>query len=255
MRQYLGRMVIVLTLVTPLLVVMTYQWAPSRSQRPSDELVTVAMASAQTRAAYAQESPGVAASRPQALPPVVSRLAGSDAVRPVAWYRVAAAEHRINPYLLEALHQIESSAATDGCWPNLDGSGAVGPFQFKRPTFDQYGVDGNGDGVPLCDIGAFEFGRLIGGGAGVGALTPRESTVGVNATPNDSRVFQGIATLLPYEGDTIGLQGIAGIAFEFMPGIGGGIEYRYQGYTAATPIAGDAGDNQTIMMRLDLGLN
>ena len=36
---------------------------------------------------------------------------------------------------------------TDGCLPNADGSGAVGPFQFKRATLGQYGVDGNGDGV------------------------------------------------------------------------------------------------------------
>ncbi|MCC7367367.1 MAG: lytic murein transglycosylase [Chloroflexi bacterium] len=153
MRRYFGRMVIVLTLVTPLLMVMTYQWAPRRGQREADELVTIALASAQTRTAYAQDGVGVVYARQQPLPPTVSQLAGVDGVRPVAWYRVAAAEHRIDPYLLEALHQIESSAATDGCWPNLDGSGAVGPFQFKRPTFDEVGVDGNGDGI--ADICGF----------------------------------------------------------------------------------------------------
>jgi len=40
-----------------------------------------------------------------------------------------------------------------------------------------------------------------------------------------------------------------------MPGVGAGLEYRYQGFSAATPVARDASDNQTIMMRLDLGLN
>ena len=52
-----------------------------------------------------------------------------------------------------------------------------------------------------------------------------------------------------------GMQGVAGIAYQLMPGVGAGLEYRYQGFTATTPVARDAGDNQTIMMRLDLGLN
>ena len=51
MRRYLGRMVIVLTLVTPLLVVMTCQRAPRRGQRDADELVTVALASAHSQTA------------------------------------------------------------------------------------------------------------------------------------------------------------------------------------------------------------
>ena len=48
--------------------------------------------------------------------------------------------------LLRALHEVESNAAPDGCVANLEGSGALGPFQFKRATFRQYGVDGNHDG-------------------------------------------------------------------------------------------------------------
>lgn len=161
MRRYLGRMVIVLTLVTPLLVVMTYQWAPRRGQRDADELVTIALASAQSqeagqaaRAVGVQPSGGRAPAAGQLdtqRAVVGARPAGKpgapDVTRPMAWYRTAAAEQRLSPYLLEALHQIESSAATDGCLPNADGSGAVGPFQFKRSTFGQYGVDGNGDGV------------------------------------------------------------------------------------------------------------
>ena len=35
----------------------------------------------------------------------------------------------------------------------MEGSGALGPFQFKRATFRQYGVDGNHDGER--DICAF----------------------------------------------------------------------------------------------------
>jgi hypothetical protein len=95
--------------------------------------------------------------------------------------------------------------------------------------------------------------RIAGESIGWG-LTPYVG-MSVSATPNESRIFQGIASLLPYEGETIGVQGVAGIAFEFLPGFAAGIEYSYQGYTATAPVAGDAGDNQTIMMRLDLGLN
>jgi opacity protein-like surface antigen len=51
------------------------------------------------------------------------------------------------------------------------------------------------------------------------------------------------------------MQGVAGIAYELMPGVGAGLEYRYQGFNASTPVARGAADNQTIMMRLDLGLN
>lgn len=94
--------------------------------------------------------------------------------------------------------------------------------------------------------------RLTVGEVGWG-LTPYFG-VGVS-NGNSNGVFQGIASLLPYESDAMGMQGVAGIAYQLMPGVGAGLEYRYQGYTASTPVARDAGDNQTIMMRLDLGLN
>lgn len=83
-------------------------------------------------------------------------------------------------------------------------------------------------------------------------LTPY---VGVNVTAelDEGRVFQGTTTLLPYQGDSLALQGVAGIAYELMPGVGAGLEYRYQGYAAATPVAADASSNQTIMMRSGSG--
>lgn len=84
-------------------------------------------------------------------------------------------------------------------------------------------------------------------------LTPYVG-VGVSQS-NSQRVFQGIPSLLPFETEGLGMQGVAGIAYQLMPGVGAGLEYRYQGYTATSPIARDAADNQTIMMRLDLGLN
>ncbi len=79
--------------------------------------------------------------------------------------------------------------------------------------------------------------------------------MGVSASSASSRIFQGMPSLLPFEGEGIGMQWVAGIAYQLMPGVGAGLEYRYQGFTASTPVARDASDNQTIMMRLDLGLN
>jgi hypothetical protein len=153
-------MVVVLTLLMPLLIVLTYQMTPRREQRQLEQVTTVPVASAETLSVATQSAttrlPGhdvlngsvVSA----ALAPVIL-LDRQGQARPTAWYRVAGAEQGVSPYLLEALHQIESSAAPDGCWPNVDGSGAVGPFQFKQATFDSHGVDGNGDGV--IDICAF----------------------------------------------------------------------------------------------------
>lgn len=164
MRSYLARMVIVLTLVTPLLVVLTYQWSPRREQVPADLTVQVALVSSIPAAGL--DHPG--SLRPVALADVTGEASSGSAAggltsltalavhgqfdriepaRPLAWYRVAADEEGVNPYLLEALHQVESNAAPDGCWPNIGGTGAVGPFQFTRSTFERHGVDGNGDGV------------------------------------------------------------------------------------------------------------
>lgn len=77
--------------------------------------------------------------------------------------------------------------------------------------------------------------------------------MGISRVSTNDRVFQGISSLLPFENE--GMQGVAGIAYQLMPGVGAGLEYRYQGFTASMPAAREATDNQTIMMRLDLGLN
>jgi hypothetical protein len=173
-RRYLGRMIVVLTLVTPLLIVMTYQWAPRRALHGSDDLWPVALAATQSgstdrRVQAARAAPDRTASLASQLgqgagislgqgagisgvsnPSLTGDLTDdwlSTAARPPGWYRTAAAEYRVSPYLLEALHHVESSAATDGCLPNMEGSGAVGPLQFRRATFAEHGIDGNGDGV------------------------------------------------------------------------------------------------------------
>ncbi len=160
MRRYLWRMVIVLTLVTPLLVVMTYQWAPRRVQGDPDDLVTVAVAAAATSdlpTVRRQTAAPWGADADSAVPETyrTARLSTASiapgAGHPDVWYRVAAERHGVSAHLLEALHQVETSGAPDGCWPNVDGSGAVGPFQFKRAIFDRHGIDGNGDGaVDVC---------------------------------------------------------------------------------------------------------
>jgi hypothetical protein len=155
MRRYFGRMVVVLTLMTPLLVVLTYQWTPRRDPRHAEPLAPIVVASSVTPSSsdHAVVTRPLTrlepAERPASSDPLtsVSLVDRTETVRPTAWYREAAAEQGVSPYLLEALHQIESSAAPDGCWPNIDGSGAVGPFQFKQATFESHGIDGNGDGV------------------------------------------------------------------------------------------------------------
>jgi hypothetical protein len=77
----------------------------------------------------------------------------TDAPPLAGWYGLAAAEYGVSDHLLRALHHVESNASPDGCVANLEGSGAVGPFQFKPATFGQYGVDANHDGVrDMCSF-------------------------------------------------------------------------------------------------------
>jgi hypothetical protein len=85
---------------------------------------------------------------PSSPPPVGTEYAPSAWGAPpmIGWYRLAAAEQGVSADLLRALHEVESNAAPDGCIANMEGSGATGPFQFKRATFRQYGIDANHDG-------------------------------------------------------------------------------------------------------------
>lgn len=132
-------------------------------------------------------------------------------------------------------------------------AGPVGEFAVVNT--ETGGMLANGlDVFPVAPPPESSFQTRIAGESIGWGITPYVG-MGVTSTPHAGRVFQGIRSLLPYEGETIGVQGVAGIAFEFMPGFAGGIEYRYQGYATSVPVAGDRGDNQTIMMRLDLGLN
>jgi hypothetical protein len=155
LRRYFARVLVALALVLPLLVVVTYQLAPGRSGRVGDEMVRIAVAAsdiAEVGGSAASRSRMAALTQTDRQPGPANaddtfELIQPSRLRPVVWYRVAAAEHGVSPYLLEALHQVESNAAPDGCWPNGEGVGTIGPFQFKRATFETYGEDGNGDGV------------------------------------------------------------------------------------------------------------
>jgi membrane-bound lytic murein transglycosylase B len=73
--------------------------------------------------------------------------------RPNTVYEQAAARYGVSATVLKALHNVESTAASDGCLANMEGSGALGPFQFKPSTFRAYGVDADGDGrADICGV-------------------------------------------------------------------------------------------------------
>jgi membrane-bound lytic murein transglycosylase B len=70
-----------------------------------------------------------------------------------ALYQRAAQRYGLSPGLLRALHAVESNELAGGCLENSEGSGAVGPLQFKPATFGQYGVDADGDGrADICNL-------------------------------------------------------------------------------------------------------
>ena len=82
-----------------------------------------------------------------ALPP-----AAREPARPApSLYVLAGRAYGLDPRLLRALHLVESTAATEGCPANLEGSGALGPLQFMPSTFLIYGVDADGNGrAEIC---------------------------------------------------------------------------------------------------------
>jgi hypothetical protein len=68
-------------------------------------------------------------------------------------YELAGQTYGIDPGLLRALHVVESTAATEGCPANLEGSGALGPYQFMPATFRTFGRDADGNGRPeICSF-------------------------------------------------------------------------------------------------------
>jgi hypothetical protein len=85
----------------------------------------------------------LSAARPAAV--LVSGTAATPTRAPDL-YALAARRYGLSPRLLWALHAVESDLAGDGCLANLEGSGAVGPFQFKPATFRAYALDADGDG-------------------------------------------------------------------------------------------------------------
>jgi len=197
LRRYFDRMLIVLSIATPIILVLAAHLAPGRAGR-RDELITVAVASTDfatntigtTGRTYLV--PNAEGEAPAALADTRSTvlLGQAGPIRPTVWYQVAAADNGISPYLLEALHQIETSAAPDGCWPNIEGSGALGPFQFKQATFDLYGVDGNGDGVvDICGFAdslasAANYLRLLGADDKVDSEGTRQALLRYGTDPD-----------------------------------------------------------------------
>jgi hypothetical protein len=68
-------------------------------------------------------------------------------------YELAGQTYGLDPGLLRALHVVESTAATEGCPANLEGSGALGPYQFMPATFRTFGRDADGNGrAEICSF-------------------------------------------------------------------------------------------------------
>ncbi len=100
------------------------------------------MADVDARSAAAEPNSG----RPVSAPPRPSAPGP-----PRTLYDAAGARYGVSPALLVALHAVESGSAGDGCVRNRQGSGVIGPFQFKPATFRAYAVDADGDGrADIC---------------------------------------------------------------------------------------------------------
>jgi hypothetical protein len=145
----LGAVALVAALLLAILPVHASGLAPVAAERIAPETHAVAgHGEPDISAAPPLVSTSRPAGRDHALTsPAGEGARGAGAAAPlIGWYRLAAAEQGVSADLLRALHDVESSGAGDGCVANAEGSGAIGPFQFKRPTFRQYGVDANDDG-------------------------------------------------------------------------------------------------------------
>lgn len=77
----------------------------------------------------------------------------SSPARQRTLYELAGLRYGVSPRILRALHAVESDLAPGRCLANLEGSGALGPFQFMPATFRAYGVDADGDGrADVCGL-------------------------------------------------------------------------------------------------------
>ena len=92
-----------------------------------------------------------ASARDVTAPGTLAAALGSTNLGVSPLYGQAAVRYGQDRRVLRALHAVESTTASSGCLANRQGSGAMGPFQFKPATFRQYGVDADGDGRPnIC---------------------------------------------------------------------------------------------------------
>lgn len=65
-----------------------------------------------------------------------------------AIYKAAGEKYGVPWQVLYGLHLTESGLQGSGNIKNKSGTGAIGPMQFMPGTWQAYGVDANGDGIP-----------------------------------------------------------------------------------------------------------
>jgi hypothetical protein len=136
--------------LTSLLLLLAWTQTGYAKRESSSESTPTALVSSET---FVDESESISA-----------EPLSNDASVAVNLYSLAEVRYGVSEHLLRALHQVESNASPSRCVANLQGSGAVGPFQFKPATFGQYGVDGDGDGHrDICSFadGLFSAARYL----------------------------------------------------------------------------------------------
>lgn len=87
-------------------------------------------------------------------------------------YQRAGAAFGISPYLLKAVHMVETGGS--GSTSRSSYAGASGPMQFMPTTFRAYGVDGNSDGVidiTNVDDAVFTAAKYLSVNGGMGNVT------------------------------------------------------------------------------------
>lgn len=115
--------------------------------------------------------------------PALPAALGSKTRASSPLYDLAAARYGLNPKVLRALHEVESAASPSGCIVNRQGSGAVGPFQFKPVTFRQYAVDADGDGqTEICEFAdslfaAARYLKALGADASIGSSNTHRALI------------------------------------------------------------------------------